>query len=61
MADVWDAIRDDPKLARARKLLSMDELRTICRHAWANPADPEKDRRSIEDKLKAAFAAQSTT
>ncbi|KRB22702.1 hypothetical protein [Mesorhizobium sp. Root172] len=35
--DYWTALRDDPSMARVLKKLSMDELRTIARHAWRNP------------------------
>lgn len=35
--DFWNAIRDDAGMARVRKVLSLDELRTIARHAWDNP------------------------
>jgi hypothetical protein len=35
--DAWKAILADPALARARKHLSMDEIRTIVRHAQARP------------------------
>jgi len=33
--DAWDLIRDDPKLARARHKLSLEEIRTIIKHARA--------------------------
>ena len=53
-ADVWKAIGEDPELARARQRLSMHELRTICRHAWANPADPVGDKETLERSMRPA-------
>lgn len=42
MADFWERIRDDEKLAYARRKLSMDELRTIFQHARDSLQSPPK-------------------
>lgn len=49
--DVWTAIGADPSLARARRVLSMEELRTICRHAWANLPDQARDRAKVRQLI----------
>jgi len=47
--NVWDLIRDDPELKRARQRLSIHEIRRIIQHAQASP----KDDRTPEEKLAA--------
>ena len=51
--NVWDLIRDDPELRRARQRLSIHEIRRIIQHAQASP----KDDRTPEEKLAALHKA----
>lgn len=54
MKDAWDLIRDDHELDRARRLLSIHEIRTILKHAGAH------NDALIAATRKLAFAARIT-
>lgn len=54
MKDAWDLIRDDHELDRARRLLSLHEIRTILKHAAAHNAA------LLAATRKLAFAARIT-
>lgn len=42
MSDYWNRIKADDRLARVRKVLSMDELRMLFQHARDSVAEPPK-------------------
>ena len=52
--NVWDLIRDDPELKRARQRLSLHEIRRIIQHAHNSPRDdrtPEERLASLHAKM----------
>jgi hypothetical protein len=54
MKDAWDLIRDDHELDRARRILSIHEIRTILKHAGA------QHDALIAATRKLAFAARTS-